>query len=95
MNTRLLEIDLLVTKKNRVAHIKDKIGRIFKADRELTDSILQVSVEANRQIVEELMGDENMCEALMEIMESQLLKKERRKIRRAERSDPACSRGVP
>ena len=48
-----------------------------KADRELADSVLQVSVEANKKIVEELMGDENMCEALMEIMEPQLLKRER------------------
>ena len=43
----------------------------------MADSVLQVSVEANKQIVEELMGDESMCESLMEIMEPQLLKRER------------------
>ena len=58
----------------RGGHINQLSG---KADRDLADSVLQVSVEANKQIIEELMGDENMCEALMEIMEPLLLKRER------------------
>lgn len=43
-----------------------------KADRELADSVLEVSITANRKIVEELIGDESMYEALMEIMEPKL-----------------------
>ena len=43
-----------------------------KADRELADSVLEVSVRANRQIVGELRGDESMCQALLEIMEPEI-----------------------
>ncbi len=49
-----------------------------KEDKELADSVLQVSIEANRQIVDELMGDDGMCEALMEIMEPQVQQREKR-----------------
>lgn len=47
-----------------------------KADKEFADSVLEVSVGANRNVIEELMGSDNMCQALMEIMEPQLLLKE-------------------
>ena len=43
-----------------------------KQDRELADSVLEVSIRANRKIVEELRGDENMCQALLEIMEPEI-----------------------
>lgn len=43
-----------------------------KLDLELADSVLEVSVEANRQMVEKLMGDESMYDVLMEIMEPRL-----------------------
>lgn len=46
-----------------------------KADRELADSVLEVSISANRKIVEELIGDESMYEALMEIMEPKIKQK--------------------
>ena len=48
-----------------------------KQDQELADSVLKVSIGANRQVVKELMGDEHMYEALMEIMEPQLLIREK------------------
>lgn len=49
------------------------VGQIKgKSEREMADSILEVSIKANRKIVEKLMGDEHMCNALMEIMEPQL-----------------------
>lgn len=48
-----------------------------KNDRELADSVLEVSIGANRQMVEELKGDAGMCQALMEIMEPQLLQREK------------------
>ena len=52
-----------------------------KADRELADSVLEISIGANKQIMEELRGEENMCQALMEIMEPQLLLREEEGIR--------------
>ncbi len=45
-----------------------------KQDRELADSVLEVSVRANRKLVEELRGDGNMCQALLEIMEPEIIK---------------------
>ena len=46
-----------------------------KEEREFADSVLEVSVGANRQVIEELRGDGRMCQALMEIMEPELLLK--------------------
>lgn len=48
-----------------------------KADRELADSVREVSISANRKIVDELIGDESMYEALMEIMEPQIQLREK------------------
>ena len=67
---------------------KDDIQRMMaernhmteKADRELADSVLEVSISANRKIVEELIGDESMYEALMEIMEPKIKQREDAKI---------------
>ena len=60
-----------------------------KLDRELADAVLEVSVKANREIVEELKGDEAMCQALLEIMEPEIkqivrqaTEKERREMER-------------
>jgi len=46
----------------------------LKFDRDLADSVLQVSIKANKQVVEELRGDEHMCQALLEIMEPEINK---------------------
>ena len=43
-----------------------------KEDRELADSVLEVSMEANKQVIEELMGDDKMNETLMEMMEPRI-----------------------
>ena len=48
-----------------------------KEDRELADSVLEVCFSANRKIIEELIGDESMYEALMEIMEPKLQAREK------------------
>ena len=48
-----------------------------KAEREFADSVLEVSIGANKQVIEELMGDGKMCQALLEIMESHLLLREK------------------
>ena len=34
--------------------------------------MLEVSVRANMRVVEELRGDENMCQALLEIMDPEI-----------------------
>lgn len=43
-------------------------------DRELADAVLEVSIRANQEIVNELKGDESMCQALLEIMEPEINK---------------------
>lgn len=53
-----------------------------KAERELVDSVLEVSIKANMQVIERLMGDEDMCNALMEIMEPKI-----NEIRKADREE--------
>ena len=45
-----------------------------KIDRELADSVLEVSIRANRKMVEELRGDGNICQALLEIVEPEIMK---------------------
>ena len=48
-----------------------------KAEREFADSVLEVSIGANRQVIEEIMGDGRMCQTLLEIMEPHLLLREK------------------
>ena len=44
-----------------------------KAEKEFADSVLQVSVAANKTIVDELKGvEKDMCQALLEIMEPEI-----------------------
>lgn len=56
-----------------IRNLLDKINQITeKNDREMASSILEVSVEANKQIIETLRGDARMFETLMEIMEPKI-----------------------
>jgi len=57
--------------KELLEHI-EKLTQDF--DKGLADAVLEVSVRANRQIAEELKGDESMCQALLEIMEPEINK---------------------
>ncbi len=43
-------------------------------DRELADAVLGVAIRANWRVAQELRGDGNMCEALMELMEPEINK---------------------
>lgn len=43
-------------------------------DKELADSVLEVSIKANLLTVEELKGDDTMCQALMEVMGTEIAK---------------------
>lgn len=56
-----------------------------KLDRELADSVLEVSVKANKQLVEKLRGDDDMSQALLEIMEPVLLEREKQAEMRAKK----------
>ena len=59
--------------KGDIQDLLEKINQITeKSYREMADSVLEVSIGANRQIVEELMEDESMFETLMEIMEPKI-----------------------
>ncbi len=60
-------------KKQDIKELLEKIGAIkLTFDRELADSVLEVAIKANRQIVKELRGDGSMCQALLEIMEPEI-----------------------
>ena len=45
-----------------------------KLDRELADAVLGVAIKVNWQMAQELRGDGNMCEVLMELMEPEINK---------------------
>lgn len=61
--------------KQQLKKLLEKIEAIdSKHDRELADSVLEVTVKANWQIVEELRGDDHMCQALLELMEPEINK---------------------
>lgn len=61
----------------------EKISQMTeKNDREMADSVLEVSIGANRQLIEGLIGDDDMYETLMEIMEPRI-----EEIRSAERKE--------
>ena len=47
----------------------------------MADSVLEVSLTANKRMVEKLIGDGNMYEALMEIMEPQLVLRDEAKMK--------------
>ncbi|MCM1256887.1 MAG: hypothetical protein NC307_03445 [Roseburia sp.] len=60
-------------RKSDMKAILEKASQLIgKEEREYADSILEVTVRANMEIIEELRGDENMCQALMEIMEPEI-----------------------
>ena len=67
-------------KKQSMVNLLKSVDRLTeKADKEFADSVLEVSIEANKQLIEELIqGDGDMCQALMEIMEPQLQLREKK-----------------
>lgn len=65
-----------------IQNLLDKINQITeKNDKEMASAVLEVSIEANRQIIERLIGDDSVFETLMEIMEPKIdeIRKEERK----------------
>ena len=54
--------------KQDMEELLKRISRLTEqGDRELADSVLEVSAQVNREVLEELKGDDNMSEALLEI----------------------------
>ena len=54
--------------KRDMEELLNRISRLTEqGDRELADSVLEVSAQVNREVLEELKGDDNMSEALLEI----------------------------
>ena len=55
--------------KQRLLELLEEIGKLHgKADKEFAQSVLEVGFGANKKIVEEVIGDENMSEELLEIL---------------------------
>lgn len=55
--------------KRDMEELLKRISRLTEqGDRELADSVLEVSAQVNREVLEELKGDDNVSEALLEIL---------------------------
>lgn len=64
--------------KQEMVRLLESAGKLSgKADKEFADSVLEVSIGANKHMIQKLMGEDSMCQALMEIMEPQLLLREK------------------
>ena len=69
--------------KEDIRNLLEGVNRLTeKIDKELADSVLEVSIGANKQIIEELIGDESMCQALMEIMEPVIQEKVKKELKK-------------
>ncbi len=73
----------------RKQEMRELMERVYsltdKYERELADSVLEVSVRANKHIAGELRGEGKMCQALLELMEPEIDKivgKERERVTR-------------
>ncbi len=56
--------------KRDMEELLKRISRLTEqGDRELADSVLEVSAQVNKEVLEELKGDDNVSEALLEIMQ--------------------------
>lgn len=61
--------------KQEVRKLLERVeGLTQEVEKQLADAVLEVSIRANQQAVEELRGDEGMCQALLEIMEPEINK---------------------
>ena len=63
-----------------------------KLDRESADSVLEVCLRENRELIEKLIGDDSMSEALLEIMEPKII--EIRRQAKTEGLEQGLERGL-
>ncbi len=79
-------------KKQDMKELLEKIKAIkLTFDRELADSVLEVSIRANRHVVDELRGDGSMCQALLEIMEPEINKIKEDAVAAAKEDEILCA----
>lgn len=79
-------------KKQDMKELLEKIEAIkLTFDRELADSVLEVSIRANRHVVDELRGDGSMCQALLEIMEPEINKIKEDAVAAAKEDEILCA----
>lgn len=73
LNTKPLEIDLLVIKKDRKAQMINEIGKLFRGHNimEYKSPKDELNIDT---FYERLRGDGSMCQALLEIMEPEIVK---------------------
>ena len=75
--------------KNDIQNLLDNIQSLSDpSDLEIAGSVLEASFSANRQIIQQLIGDDTMYEVLMEIMEPKL------RIRDMEREQKGLQKGL-
>ncbi|MCM1210236.1 MAG: hypothetical protein NC318_01390 [Blautia sp.] len=56
--------------KQDMAELLKRVSRLTEqGDRELADSVLEVSAQVNRKVIEEMEGDDSVSDALLEIMQ--------------------------
>ena len=59
--------------KQEIRKLLEQVEKLTQeVKKELADAVLEVSIQANYQTVEELREDEGMCQALLEIMEPEI-----------------------
>ncbi len=59
--------------KHEIKQLLKKIEGLSESfDKRFADSVLEVAMQANKEIVKKLRGDESMCQALWEIMEPEI-----------------------
>lgn len=77
--------------KKDIQNLLDNIHQMSdKADKEMAASVLEISMEANKQIAEELKEGDTVFEALMEIMEpkiNEIMESKINEIRKAEKKE--------
>ena len=79
-------------KKQDMKELLEKIEAIkLTFDRDLADSVLEVSIRANRHVVDELRGDGSMCQALLEIMEPEINKIKEDAVAAAKEDEILCA----
>lgn len=61
--------------KQEIRNFLESVGELKrKEERAYADAIMEVVTRANWKIIEELRGDEKMCQALLELMSQRLIK---------------------
>ena len=79
-------------KKQSMVNLLKSVDRLTeKADKEFADSVLEVSIRANRHVVDELRGDGSMCQALLEIMEPEINKIKEDAVAAAKEDEILCA----